>query len=215
MQNSKHKSHHLAHLVHLENTCLQNSKPNYQLVSLTSHLFKLKWQNTSTMCQSIKEASGELCCVVDELLWPDQDRRWDTDWFTCRSFSPYLRKASASVQLKISLCYSNNEYLVCYFFCICALISSLHRPKDNITSPKRQHYIAQKITKTFSYLVIFILLTYQCNTQCSTVCFAKIGNIGVFSELQRCCSINYKCTVWLWEAGIVSLAGLAHWIEYL
>ena len=28
--------------------------------------------------------------VLDELLWPDQDRRWDTDWFTCRSVSPHL-----------------------------------------------------------------------------------------------------------------------------
>ena len=60
MQNSKHKSHHFAHLVHLVNTGLQNASPNYQLVSLTSHQFKLNWENTSIMTQSIGEASGEL-----------------------------------------------------------------------------------------------------------------------------------------------------------
>jgi hypothetical protein len=48
LQNYKHKSHYLAHLVHLENTGLQNATPNYQLVSLTSQLFKLNIQNTST-----------------------------------------------------------------------------------------------------------------------------------------------------------------------
>ena len=30
-----------------------------------------------------REASGELCWVVEELLWPDQDRRGGTDWCTC------------------------------------------------------------------------------------------------------------------------------------
>ena len=44
--NSKHNSHNLAHVVHLENNDLQNTKPIYQLVSLTSHLVKLNWQNT-------------------------------------------------------------------------------------------------------------------------------------------------------------------------
>lgn len=38
------------------------SHHNYQSVSLTSHLFELKRQNTSVTCQSVNEASGDLCC---------------------------------------------------------------------------------------------------------------------------------------------------------
>ena len=51
---------------------------------------------------------------------------------------------------------------------------------------------------------VFVISVHQYNY--CTVSFAKIGNIGVFSA--QCCSMNYRCTVWLWEAGIVSVA---HW----
>jgi hypothetical protein len=54
--------------------------------------------------------------------------------------------------------------------------------------------------------IAVVFFIHQCNY--CPVSFAKIGNIGVFSELQQCCSINYRCTVRLCEAGIVSLA---HW----
>ena len=47
--------------VHRENTGLQNASPNYQFVSLTSQTQLAK---TPIMCQSIKEASGDLYCVV-------------------------------------------------------------------------------------------------------------------------------------------------------
>ena len=35
-----------------------------QLVSLTSHMFKLDEQNTLITCQSVKEASGDLSCQL-------------------------------------------------------------------------------------------------------------------------------------------------------
>lgn len=58
LQNLQHKSHHLTHFVHLENTGPRNAI--YQLASLTSHLFKPDWKNTSITWRSIKEAPGDL-----------------------------------------------------------------------------------------------------------------------------------------------------------
>lgn len=59
-QNSKH-SHHLAHIFHLENSGLQNTTPCLLVSLLTCS--NINWQNTSISCQSIKDASGDLCCV--------------------------------------------------------------------------------------------------------------------------------------------------------
>lgn len=58
LQNLQHKSHHLKHFVHLENTGPRNAI--YQLASLTSHLFKPDWKNTSITWRSTKEAPGDL-----------------------------------------------------------------------------------------------------------------------------------------------------------
>ena len=122
LQDSRLHKHNSIVFTHILNHIF--AKP-YGLASLTSHLFKLNWQNTSIMCQSIKEASGEFYCVVDMVLWPDQDRRWDADWFTCRSVSPHLysyfyfflayeKLFMQSAQLNILLCYSKKIY-ICFF----------------------------------------------------------------------------------------------------
>ena len=87
LQNSNHKSHHLAHLDRRENTGLPNTTSNHQLVSLTSHLFKLNWKKTFNHVWEHQEASGKLCV---EMSSSDQDGRWDTDSFTSTSVSPHL-----------------------------------------------------------------------------------------------------------------------------
>ena len=145
-----------------------------------------------------REATGELCCVVEELLWPDQDRRGGADWCTRTSVSPHLYSSLyfllaykklflQSVQLNIYCITVTNKYLLCY---ILVLVHWFHQ------------HIPERQSKPFLTVVFFIVL--QCNY--CTVSFAKIGNIGVFSELQQRCSINYWCTVRL--CGIVSLT---HW----
>lgn len=49
------------YIVHLEKP-LKRPHPDYQLVSLISHLFKRNWQNTLITFQRMKEASGDPCC---------------------------------------------------------------------------------------------------------------------------------------------------------
>ena len=52
----------------LQDSRLLNSKHNsivFTHIEILNHIFI----KTAIMCESIKEASGELCCVVDEILW--------------------------------------------------------------------------------------------------------------------------------------------------
>ena len=105
-----------------------------------------------------------------------------TDWCTCTSVSPHLYSSLyfllaykklflQSVQLNIYCITVTNKYLLCYLF---VLVHWFHQ------------HIPERQSKPFLTVVFFIVL--QCNY--CTGCFAKIGNIGVFSELQQCCSIN-------------------------
>jgi hypothetical protein len=65
------------------------------------------------MCQSIKEASGELCCVVDMVLWPirigsgiQTDLHVDL-FHLIYILLAYEKLFMQSVQQKILLYYSN------------------------------------------------------------------------------------------------------------
>ena len=49
-----------------------------QLVSLTSHMFKLIVQNTLITCQSVKEASGDLSCQLKNGAARRTEK--ETDW---------------------------------------------------------------------------------------------------------------------------------------
>ena len=150
MQNhifAKFKSPHLAHLVHLETPGLQKASPIHQLVSLTSHLFKLNGRSTSLMCQSRRGLRWALCWGGAALLRLGGGMLTD---FYLDLFQQILWE-----NLKMLLYVLQNKYSKLFGLLpilICALISSLHPLKDSLT------------------VVVFILLTVSAQLQYCEFC---------------------------------------------
>ena len=139
------------------------------------------------MCESIEEAT-----TVLQLIWPDQDRRCD-DRLIYDLFHLIYILIIFCWPTKSFFCSQFSWIFYCYFtVTFLHWFLSLHPPKEH-----------------FLTIVFFILLISAITVLCV---FPKIGDIGVFSKLQQCCSIN--CVQYdSGELGVwVSPIG-AHWID--